>query len=163
MPLFHFNLRLAQRLVFLRELFILLLQKRHLLRQLLHLARRLGLSVLRDFFVLSLAHALQCFDLALQLLVLLLEQSDLLFAATRGCYCAGSCSLEASQFSRKLCIDGYDLFVLGVQRLVLRDHALLALKHLVQVLELLAQEDGLVANNWVNRVQSSVHLGVHLG
>ena len=46
-------------------------------------------------------------------------------------------------------------FLMGlVESLVLRDDALLALEHVVKVLELLDQEYCLIAHHWVNCVQS---------
>ena len=50
-----------------------------------------------------------------------------------------------------------------VERLVLRDHALLVLEHLVELFELFGEEDGLVAHYRVDLVQTLVHLGVDLG
>ena len=44
------------------------------------------------------------------------------------------------------------LLVLSVQLFILRDHALFVLKHLVQVIELLSQENCLVADYWINTV-----------
>ena len=49
-----------------------------------------------------------------------------------------------------------------VQCLVLCHHALLVLKHLVELPELLGQEDGLVAHHRVDRVQTLVQLRVDL-
>ena len=40
-----------------------------------------------------------------------------------------------------------------VQSLVLSDEALVSLKHLVEVFELVDEEDGLVAHHWVDRLK----------
>ena len=50
-----------------------------------------------------------------------------------------------------------------VQRLVLGDHALLVLEHLVELFELLGEENGLVAHHRVDLVQILVLLRVDLG
>lgn len=61
--------------------------------------------------------------------------------------------LESCEFTCQLCILGHRPLVVLEERLIFANHALLALKILVEFLELLRQEERLVSNDWINRCQ----------
>ena len=74
----------------------------------------------------------------------------------------GTLCLQARQLSLKVSNLLHTCLVLLVECLVLGDHALLILKHLVEVFELLGEENGLVPHHGVDQIQASVLTGIYL-
>ena len=160
--LIQFNLSLTQSLILGEVLLVLALEIGDLLRKLLHLICRLGMNVLGKLLVLCLSSAFQSLNLVLQQLVLILQLRQLLrinLAGRTGIIGASvvgpmSTSLPIpSKLCSQLRVLLHFLLVLSIEFFVLGNHALLIYEHLVEVLELLRQEDCLIANDRINAIQ----------
>lgn len=94
------------------------------------------MNVLGDFLVFCQTGTFECLNLILQLLVLILYVGELLRIMLRAS--SGALTLSKSgQLGSHLSIFLQSLLVRLIKRLVLGDHTLLILKHLIQVFELL--------------------------
>ena len=160
--LIQFNLSLTQSLILGEVLLVLALEIGDLLRKLLHLICRLGMNVLGKLLVLCLSSAFQSLNLILQLLVLILQLRQLLRINLAGRTVMLGASVVRTEITTlpkpsKLCsqlrVLLHFLLVLSIEFFVLGNHALLIYEHLVEVLELLRQEDCLIANDRINAIQ----------
>ena len=155
-PLVHFDLGLAQGGIFSEVLFVLALEKGDFLRQLLDSGSRLSLDISCDFLIFCLTCTFQSFNLVLQLLVLILQLSNLLVVILLAvcAYHTGrhSAFSQSCKLSCHLCIFLHLPLMLSVEFLVLCDHALFVYEHLIEVFELLREEDCLVAHHRINTV-----------
>ena len=160
--LIQFNLSLTQSLILGEVLLVLALEIGDLLRKLLHLICRLGMNVLGKLLVLCLSSAFQSLNLILQLLVLILQLRQLLRINLAGRTVILGASVVRTESTTlpkpsKLCsqlrVLLHFLLVLSIEFFVLGNHALLIYEHLVEVLELLRQEDCLIANDRINAIQ----------
>ena len=148
MSLFHFLLCLAKGIVLSLELLVLLLNESQFLVQLLNRTCILSLDVFGHLCVLSLTQTLESLILLLQLIVLLCKLAHLWVDRE------GFTGSEFDEFSSELDILLHCLLVRLVELLVLCNHALFILKHLIQVFERFRQEQGLVSHHWVDRCQA---------